>query len=130
MLSSKFLFFTFYGESFTEAAKIFNIFLLFILSRLLFPQTFLLATNNQNYFYISSSLELFFGLLFGFWLGNIYGIVGIAYGALIAYFIEKFVLLYFLSKTGVSYQKWMPIGHYLIGAFLLGICYLTSLFVL
>jgi len=119
MWLSNFLFSYLYGASFAMAAKIFNVFLLLILARLLFPQTLLLALGKQRYFYFCSLVELFLGMLMAIWLGSIFGLIGIAYGILIAYLVEKLLLVYFLRKSKVNYIFWIPLRHYLLGSFLL-----------
>jgi len=82
-----------FSNKFTESYKIFDIYLLLIVSRLVFPQTILTGLNKTKSIAIVSAIELFINVLTSFILIQFYGIIGVAYGTLIAFYSEKLILI-------------------------------------
>ncbi len=131
MLSSKWLFVSFYNETYLPSAVIFNVLLLLVIPRLLFPQTILTALRMNSFTLISALLEIVINIVASILLMQYFGLVGIAYGTLIAFIFDKVFLaavLYF--KQQISPMAYTPSKLYfvgsagLIGAFIFSICFL------
>ena len=97
ILSSHVLFLLLYEERFIESATIFNIYLLVISTRLLFPQTLLIAFKKTNFLMIASALELVMNIGLSLIFIQFMGIKGVAYATLVAYLFERIVLIVYVK---------------------------------
>lgn len=88
-----------FNVGFTESATIFNIYLLLIVSRLLFPQTILIGLQKTNLIMWASFLEIVVNVASSLCFAQIWGIAGVAYGTVAAYLFEKVLLMVFVSKS-------------------------------
>ena len=82
-----------FNPQFIKGAEVFNVFLLLVITRLVFPQTILLGLKKTNILLIVSIIEFIIKLVFSIWLAKYYGIVGVALGTLIAFIIERAILI-------------------------------------
>lgn len=96
MLSHK-IFPLVFNADFGDSASIFNIYLLLIISRLIFPQTILIGLAKTSLIAYASALELIVNVSLSLWFVSLWGIQGIAYATVIAFLFEK-VLLVILAK--------------------------------
>jgi len=131
MLSSKWLFVYFYNESYLQSAVIFNVMLLLVIPRLLFPQTILTALRMNKYTLISALLEIVINVVASILLMQQFGLVGIAYGTLIAFTFDKLFLVAVvyikqqISPTSYTHSTLFLFGSLgLIGAFIFSIYFL------
>jgi len=131
MLSSKWLFVYFYNESYLQSAVIFNVMLLLVIPRLLFPQTILTALRMNKYTLISALLEIVINVVASILLMQQFGLVGIAYGTLIAFTFDKLFLIAVvyikqqISPTSYTHSTLFLFGSLgLIGAFIFSIYFL------
>ncbi len=117
-----------FSAEFAESAAAFNVYLLLVISRVLFPQTILIGLRHAKaIMYVSAveiSLNVGLSLLFVQW----FGLVGIAYATVIAFALEKMLLMGLLwQKERISpleYWPWkMHLGY---SAVLVGV-YLTAM---
>lgn len=99
--------------NFIPAADIFTILLFGVLSRLLFPQSVLMAMHKTRYALYASVVELTAGLILSIVLGSVMGIKGVALAMVIAAAIDKLVLLLFLKNEGINYLRYVPVWNYL-----------------
>lgn len=99
LLSSYYIFKYVFNPNFIDSSGIFNVMLLLVIPRMLFPQTILMATRNNRYLLKASVIELVFkitlSLVFLYYFNNI---IGIAWATVIAFIVEKLVLMYFVYK--------------------------------
>lgn len=105
MLLSHWAFPVVFNVSFSQSATIFNIYLLLIISRLLFPQTILIGLQKTNLIMWASFLEIIVNVSCSLTFVRMLGLPGVAYGTFVAYVFEKMLLMVFVSKTcniGVS----------------------------
>lgn len=116
MLFSKPLFQLAYNEDLTEGYKIFNIYLLLIVSRMLFPQTVIMGLMKNRIFYLVSTNYLILNIILSFWFIGIWGIEGIAYATVISFMVEKILLVVYCKMEGVDIRKYTSLGEYLIYA--------------
>ncbi|MCX7743572.1 MAG: polysaccharide biosynthesis C-terminal domain-containing protein [Flavobacteriales bacterium] len=87
-----------YNHDFTLSASIFNIYLLLIIPRLLFPQSILIGCGKNPIILWSAVIELGINIGCSLLLLNIMGIEGIAWGTVIAYMADKIFLWLYVSK--------------------------------
>lgn len=112
-----------FSAEFVESAAVFNVYLLLVISRVVFPQTILIGLRHAKaILYVSVveiSVNVALSLLFVQW----FGLVGIAYATVIAFALEKVLLMGLLwQKEHISpleYWPWkMHLGY---SAVLLGV---------
>jgi len=100
MLLSHWAFPIVFNVSFSGSATIFNIYLLLIVSRLLFPQTILIGLQKTKAIMWASFLEIAVNVALSLWFVQFWGVAGVAYGTVCAYVFEKLVLMVFVRKIG------------------------------
>ena len=105
MLGSQFIFEKVFSVAFSEASVIFNILLLTILVRVLFPQAMLMGRGKTKFTLYSAMIEFAAGIIFVTLLTPEYGIAGAALGILLAYFIEKIALIFFCYRQKIEFHK-------------------------
>lgn len=114
MFLSKYFFMYAYNANLVEGYKIFNVYLLLIVSRMLFPQTVIMGMMKNRIFYLVSSNYLIINVTLAFWFLNIWGIIGIAYATVIAYLVEKVMLVIYCKTQGIDIKKYTPLGEYIL----------------
>ena len=113
MLSSQFLFSVFYTQAFVNAFVVFNLMLFLILSRMLFPQTILLGYGHGKYFLYSSLTELIVGVSLSLILVQSHGLIGVSVAMIVAFTVEKLVLIVICYYHKINFFKYLPIRVYL-----------------
>lgn len=98
ILFSQFIFTKIFNPKFIDAASVFNVFILLIINRLIFPQTILLALKKTKILLLSSVIEFTAKVIFSILLLKYFGIVGIAYGTLISFTVERIIMIYYNYK--------------------------------
>lgn len=116
MLVSKHFFELAYNQDLVQGYKIFNIYLLLIVSRMLFPQTVVMGLMKNRIFYLVSSNYLILNCILSFWFIGIWGIEGIAYATVISFTVEKLLLVIYCKMEGVDVRKYTSVGEYLLYA--------------
>ncbi len=116
MLVSKYFFELAYNKDLIQGYKIFNIYLLLIVSRMLFPQTVVMGLMKNRIFYLVSSNYLIINCILSFWFIGIWGIEGIAYATVISFMIEKILLIIYCKMEGVDVRKYTSLYEYLLYA--------------
>lgn len=120
LLLSHALFPIIFNARFEESASIFNIYLLLVISRLLFPQTLLTGLRQTSFIAFASFLELVLNVLLSLWFVTIWGIEGIAYATVLAYLFEKLFLVVITKKRlNIAVTKYQDIFRHLIYSLLL-----------
>ena len=120
MLTSSFLFPIVFNINFLESATVFNVYLLVLVSRLLFPQTVLIGLQETKVMLYISIIELFLNIALSFVLVYSMGLVGIALATVIAYLFEKIAItIYLKSKFGISLSQYTDIRLFGLYSFLL-----------
>lgn len=98
LLTSYIIFEIIYGRSYIMSASIFNVYLLLTLMQLVFPQSILTARGDTKILWYVSLFELAINIAASIILMQYLGLVGIAWGTLIAFTFEKIVLLVIIHK--------------------------------
>ena len=109
-----------FNVGFAESATIFNIYLLLIVSRLLFPQTILIGLQKNKLIMGASLLEIIVNVTSSLFFVRIWGLAGIAYGTLLAYVFEKVYLMVCVSKfCNIPVSSYLNVSRHLIYSVLL-----------
>jgi O-antigen/teichoic acid export membrane protein len=120
MLLSHWAFPVLFNTGFKDSATIFNIYLLLIISRLLFPQTILIGLQKNQAILWASLGEIIVNVVFSLWFLHLWGLFGVAYGTLLAYLFEKLILMAFVKKKcGYSVSSYLNIRQHLFYSLLL-----------
>jgi len=113
MLTSDWWFPLVFNSNFAESANVFDVFLLIVISRLIFPQTILIALGKTKTILFISILETLLNIVLSIWLVHIYGLVGIAFGTVLAFMFEKIVIAFYLkTKEGIRFSDYTPVGWF------------------
>lgn len=127
IFTSLFLFEYIFGFRYKTSASIFNIFLLLTLTQLIFPQSILTARGDTKLLWYVSLAELSVNIIASMILMRSFGLLGIAWGTLIAFAFEKVVLLTIIYKRhGIEPASIMNIRVWSFYAIVLLISYIFS----
>jgi len=131
VLIAYFLFPAVYGIDFLESAGIFNLFLLLITSRLLFPQTVLIALKKTRILMVASLFELVLNIGLSLILVQIWGIRGVALATVIAYYFERtFLMTYTRTVLGIPPSQYVDIRKHFSWSAILLLAYLLAEFLI
>jgi len=98
LLSSEYIFTLVFSQNFEMSHRVFDIYLLLIISRFIFPQTILMGLKRSVSILKISFLELIVNIIASLILIQYFGYLGVAYGTVIAYFFEKIMLVITIRK--------------------------------
>jgi O-antigen/teichoic acid export membrane protein len=98
MLVSQHLFQWVFNQAFYESYKVFDIYLLLIISRFIFPSTILMGLKINRVLMLVSIMEFLVNIIASLLLIEYFGYLGVAYGTVIAYFFEKAMLVIYVRK--------------------------------
>jgi len=119
-IASPWLFPIVFNASFSESAYIFNIYLLLVITRLLFPQTLLIGMQQNGWLLTSSGIELVLNVGLSLLLLKWAGLYGIAIATIVAFFFDKMFLMSVVSfRYGIRPGQYVPIFPYLSYSLLL-----------
>ena len=114
MIVSHWAFPVVFNVNFEQSATIFNIYLLLIISRLLFPQTILIGLQKTNLILWASLLEIIVNVASSLYFVQIGGLAGVAYGTVVAYIFEKVLLMIFVSKScDIKVSSYLNVSRHL-----------------
>lgn len=125
LLFSDYLYPLVFSDAFVESAAVFDVYLLILISRLLFPHSILIAIKKTTLLWYTSLVELLINIVLSCLLVKFWGMPGIALATVIAFLFEKLWYVYYLSRHKQipfsSYTSTVVFGSYsllLIGVFL------------
>ncbi len=117
---SKPLFPLLFNANFAASAALFNIYLLLTASRVLLPNAIVLAQGQPGIIFKVGLAELAVKIGVGFWFIAWFGLPGVAWSVVLAFWVEKLGLIWFLEKRyGVRTSDWLDIRWY--GGYLLAL---------
>jgi len=99
ILLSPYLFPLVYTDKFAESAQVFNVYLLIISSRLLLPQVIIYAKQHNFVLVWSAIIEVLVNLGLSLYLVQTHGLSGIAFATVIAYLVNKIILIGYVHFT-------------------------------
>lgn len=109
-----------FSVEFAPAATIFNIYLLLVISRILFPQTILIAKKMNRAIVQASLFEIILNVGLSLIFVRIIGLQGVAYATVLAYLFEKVYLAFVCKrKLQIRLVKYLPLKLYFLATFLL-----------
>lgn len=109
-----------FSAEFQQSATIFNIYLLLIISRLLFPQTILIGLQKTRLIMWASFMEIIVNVCLSLLFVRIWGLPGVAYATVVAYLFEKVVLMGFVSKScNLSVSSYLNVSRHVLYSLLL-----------
>lgn len=126
MFLSPYLFKYAYNEELLGGYKIFNIYLMLIVSRMIYPQTVIMGIMKNKIFYLISSNYLLINCLLSFWFIYLFGITGIAYATVISYLIEKIMLAIYCKMQGIDFRRYTPWAEHLVYSALTVVAYYVT----
>jgi O-antigen/teichoic acid export membrane protein len=110
MLISNPLFIAAFNPHFRRSADVFMVYLLLIISRLVFPQTILIGLKHTRIVMLASLLEIILNVSLSLYMIQFYGLVGAAVATTIIYVIEKMILIaYTYYKLGIKPNDYIPV---------------------
>ncbi len=131
ILLSPTLFPILFNDDFTASASIFNIYLLLLIPRMLFPQSVVIAKGKKHVILISATIELILNISISLLLLPVLGIEGVAWGTFIAYLADKLFLTWYVTKQ--MKQSVHCITHWkswIVGSTVILMMYLITVFTL
>ena len=129
LVFSNYLFQYIFNKQFIESAKVFDIYLLLIISRMLFPQTIMLGLRNTKIIFSASIIEFIINVTLSLLLVQYYGIEGVAFATIIAFISEKLFLIYKLKTVyKISAKEYINIKQLLLFSLLLIFIFIIKYF--
>jgi hypothetical protein len=113
ILTSKYIYPVVFNPSFLPGASVFNTFLLLVITRLIFPQTILMGLKMNRSLLLIAIFEFAVKVVLSLWLVVPFGMTGVALATVIAFFLERVVLV-----TSVAMKTGTPPGKYIDFKFL------------
>ena len=113
---------------FSLSSDVFNVYLLLVISRMLFPQSIIMAANQTGIIFKTSLIEIFTNVTASYLLMLKFGIMGVAYGTVIAFLTEKIILLLYCHRVlKISPQRFLVLRTWGIYTILLITVYYITL---
>lgn len=107
------LYINMFNPAFSRSADVFVVYLLLIMSRIIFPQTILIGLKKTRIILYAAVIELFLNIGLSLLLIPKYNIVGVALATVIVYLLEKIVLvIYNYFKLKINPKDYIPLGYY------------------
>lgn len=120
LVLSPYLFRFFYSDAYLLSARVFNIYLLILASRILLPEVFLYGKHQNRLLMYISFFELVINLLLSLVLLQYFGLEGIAAATVIAYLMSKvFMTVWIWRKYNIPPSNYIDLKAYLIYSTLL-----------
>lgn len=103
-----------FNPDFAGSAPIFNIYLLMTASRVLLPNSIVLAKGEPRIILMVGLLELLVKIVAGFIFIHYWGLAGVAWSAVLAFWVEKAGLIWYLRRQhGLRVSDWLDLRWYL-----------------
>jgi O-antigen/teichoic acid export membrane protein len=119
MFFSKWIYNNLFSYEFHRSADVFVVYLLMVISRIVFPQTILIGMKKTRIVFWASLVEIILNIILSIYLSRYYmngslGLVGIALGTAVVHLLEKiFLMIYNYYKLGISPHQYIPMRWYL-----------------
>jgi Polysaccharide biosynthesis C-terminal domain len=127
MFVSKPLFGLVFNVEMKKAAPVFNVFLLLMLSRALFPQSIMMSLKETKMLFRMSIIEALSIVVMGYVFILIFGMVGVAWAMVLGYLLEKIMMILFLKKKyNIRFEDYTHVHYYLFYSVALLASYVVS----
>lgn len=128
MLSSEYWYPWVFREAFVESVPVFRIFLLIMVSRMVFSRTILVGLEANKPVWWIAVIELILFVTLGIVLGQYYGLTGIAMATVIAISLEKIMLtLYLHQRFGVPLGAYTDLRWFAFYVAVMGGCFVMTI---
>jgi O-antigen/teichoic acid export membrane protein len=128
ILTGQWLFTLFFTAQFTESGRIFVALMLLTIPRLLFPQSILMGLKQNKLILITAVIEMLINIVASILLAQRFGMVGVAYGTVVAFVSERMLMMAILYyKFDISPSRYISFPPFLIYTALTVLSYLVSL---
>ena len=119
-----------FNPDFKESAALFNIYLLLTASRVLLPNAIVLARGFPAAILQVGVVELILKIVLGFAFIYAFGLHGLAWSVVLAFWMEKGALIWFLEKKqGLRTTDWLDVRWYVVYTVALLAAFLLSHYV-
>ncbi len=130
-ICSKWIFIVAFSSAFEESGKLFAALLLLTIPRLVFPQTILTALQKNKWILFASISEMLVNIIASILLAKQFGLIGVAYGTVLAFVFEKLLLTIILYKEEkIKPQQYIPLRTLFIYSLLLVLSFAASTLIL
>jgi O-antigen/teichoic acid export membrane protein len=130
-ICSKWIFIAAFSSAFEESGKLFAALLLLTIPRLVFPQTILTALQKNKWILFASISEMLVNIIASILLAKQFGLIGVAYGTVVAFVFEKLLLTIILYKEEkIKPQQYIPLRTLFIYSLLLVLSFAASTLIL
>ena len=109
LLTSHWWFVHLFSPEFQDSVSIFNVYLLLIISRLVFPNSILVGKKLMSIQFWATFAGLVCNVGLSIWWAHSIGIIGIAYATIVAFFFEKLIMIIALQLRGVHFATYIPL---------------------
>lgn len=117
-----------FNADFAASAPLFNIYLLVTASRVLLPNAIVLAKGAPRAIFWVGMAELVVKIALGFLFIHWWGLTGVAWSVVVAFWFEKLALAWVLEKKyGVAASSWLDIRWYAVYLGVLLLAYYFSM---
>ena len=128
LLTSKWWFPLLFNPDFLPSAAIFNVYLLVLISRIIFSHTLMIGMKHTRPVLWISVIEVSLNILLSFWLVRYWGMVGIAAATVIAFSVEKILTILYLRRWhNIRLSQYLPIPWFTFYSLLLLIAFVFTL---
>jgi O-antigen/teichoic acid export membrane protein len=112
---SGYLFPRVFNPDFAASAPLFNIYLLMTASRVLLPNAVALSVGKSRVIFMAGVLELIVKIVLGFIFIQNWGLAGVAWSAVAAFWVEKLALIGYLeTRENIRTDRWLDLKWYLL----------------
>lgn len=109
LIISQWLYPIIFNPNFKESYIYFNIYLLLLIPRMVFPHSILLGLGKTKQIMYASVVEFVLNISISLTLMYFMGLQGIAYGTVIAFAVNKLMLAQSLKRSGVNFKQYIPV---------------------
>ncbi len=119
LMISNALFQFLYGKNIAQAAKVFDIFLLLNISRVLIFDIYLLANQKHRFFLFTATTEiLIVSLISGLGIYCSWKVEYLGFSVLVAYLFERFILALKVKTLDINVTHFFPMNWWLLYSFI------------
>ena len=98
------------------------------MSRILLPQVVAMGHQKNYILTVAALVEMAVLATLSWWWGSLFGLRGVAYAAVVAFFVDRVILVFYNWKTlKIPPRKYIHLPSYLFYNFLLVVVFLISL---
>lgn len=116
-----------FRADFADSAWVFNVYLLVLINRILLPQTILIGLKKTKIILVTSLIETTLNLGLSLILIQYLGLVGVALATMIAFTVEKVILVTYCSmKLKIGLSQYIDVKRYALYSLLLVSSYFLS----